>query len=214
MSDMQIRGPLWGGQGTPVPFTAAYSGAQRTADAHGRYADAVLGNRCYYLSVAAAAATAYVGAAGGTPLLAIHNPANSNKTLLGLMVGWSGRVGASAVGNSGLDIWAGVSALPTGSITVPTNARSQARAGSSAVGFVNTALTGSTALALALPLLDYQLIGATPVSQSVTAALFDLAGIVVADPGNQIAIGFTVALTSLTSDIALYWEELPFQPAM
>ena len=214
MSDTQLRGPLWGGQGTAAPFTGTYSGAQRVSDAHGRFTDAVLSGRTFYLSASAATATAYVGAAAGTPLIAVHNPVGSNKTVVGMMVSWAARVGASAAGNGGIVAWAGPSVAPTGTRTNPTNARSQAASGSAVLGFVNAALTGSTALALALPLIEYQMIGATPVSQAIAPCMCDVGGLLVADPGNQIAIGLSAALTSLTNDIAFYWEEIPYQPAM
>ena len=74
MSDLQVRGPLWGGPGVPTPLTSGISGQQRTSDAHGRFLQAVLENRAFMLSGAALAPTAYVGAAAGTPLIAVHNP--------------------------------------------------------------------------------------------------------------------------------------------
>lgn len=210
MSDMQVRGPLWGGPGAPSPLTGGVSGSQRTSDAHGRYLQAVLENRAFYLSAAAAAPTAYVGAAGGTPLLAIHNPTGSNKLFALLMVGFANRATATAAGTTGLNVWSGPSVQPTGTLTPPTSALSAAASGSSARGHVNAALTGSTALALALPLhVHYWATAAGAIS---SPSMFDIGGLVVAAPGNQIAVGLTVIPTTLTADVAMYWEELPYLP--
>jgi hypothetical protein len=209
MSDLQVIGPQYGGLGDFKPLTAGLSGAQRVQDAHGRYLQAVLENRAFYLSAAAAAPTAYVGAGAGTPLLAIHNPLNSGKLLAALLVGNALRVQASVAGETGLALWAGPSAQPTGTKTTPTNALSQITSGSAALGFVNTALTGSTALALALPLMTYY--WATAAAAFLASGLMDVAGIVVAAPGCQIALGLTTVPTSLTDDVALYWEEMPLQ---
>jgi hypothetical protein len=208
MSDLQKIGPDWGGSGTFKPFTSSISGGQRVNDAHGRYLDAVIGNRVFYLSTAAAAPTAYVGAAGGTPLLAIHNPANSNKVLVALMVGIAIRAQATAGPNAGLALWSGPSVLPTGTQTTPTSVFSGAATGSSAKGFVNTAMTGSTALSLAMPLYTYG--WASAAGLIIAPGLLDIGGIVIATPGNQIALGVTAVPTSTTVDVSMIWEEVPF----
>ena len=126
------------------------------------------------------------------------------------MVGFAGRAAATAAGQTGLALWRGPSALPTGTATAPTNVLSAAQAGSGAKGFVNAALTGSTALSLALPLLTHY--WATAASALTAMGLADIGGIVVAAPGNQIALGLTTVPTSLTADVALYWEEVPYLP--
>lgn len=210
MSDLQIIGPQYGSLGAPKPFTAGPSGAQRVQDAHGRYLQAVLENRGFFLSVAAGTVTAYTGGAAGTPLLAIHNPTGSNKLLVPLMVGFAPRAAASAAGQANLEMWSGPSAAPTGTKTAPTNGLSLAGAGSSALGFVNTALTGSTALSFAMALSTYY--WATAAGAFMSPTMFDVAGFAVAAPGNQIALGLTAALTSLTADAAIFWEELPYEP--
>ena len=207
MSDLQVRGPLWGGTGTPSPFTSTFSGAQRVSDAHGRYLDAVLAGRVYFLSAAAVAGTAYVGAAAGTPLLAIHNPAASGKTCGILAVGFAQRATATAAGTTGLVLWSGVSVLPTGTQTTPTSALSLAATGATAKGFSNAALTGSTALTIAMPLHTHY--WATAAAAFSAPSWFDVGGLIVAVPGNQIALGLTVIPTSVTVDVAMYWEEIP-----
>ena len=158
----------------------------------------------------ASGATAYIGAAGGTPLFAVHNPDSSQKILSLLGVGIVGRAAASAAGQTGLALWSGPSVLPTGTVTTPTNVFSKIASGSSGVGFVNTALTGSTALTIALPLWTYYWATAAGAVQS--PGFFDVAGLLVLPPGNQGALGLTVALTSATYDVAMVWEELPYLP--
>ena len=213
MSDLQKVGSDFGGGGTFKPFTAMISGAGRVGDAHGRFLDAVLQGRMFFMSLSAATPTAYVGAAGGTPLLAIHNPANSGKVFAVAMVGYAARGQVTAAGTTALVLWDGPSVLPTGTVTQPKSALSLAQGGS-AIGFSNAALTGSTALTLALPLNSFHIVGATVVSESNVSAIYDVGGLVLATPGNQIAIGMTTVPTGLTCDLAMYWEELPYLPVV
>lgn len=207
MSDLQKIGADWGSAGTFKPFTSGISGAQRITDAHARYLDAVMSGRVWFNGVASTAPTAYTGGAGGTPLLAAHNPLNSNKYLSLLAVGISGRAQASAAGQTGLNLWTGISVQPTGTQTTPRNMFSQQQSGSSMLGFNNTALTGSTGLSLAIPLWTYYWATAAGAIQS--PGFFDIAGLIVIAPGNQVALGLTVALTSATYDAFMIWEEIP-----
>jgi hypothetical protein len=208
MSDLMKVGADWGSAGTFKPFTAGISGTQRVTDGHAKYLDAVAAGRVYVLSTTAAAPTAYVGAGGGTPLLAIHNPINSNKYANLLAVGLAGRAQASAAGQTGLAVWSGVSVIPTGTTTPPTNMLSKVASGSSMRGFINTALTGSTALNLSLPLWTYYWATAAGAIQS--PAFFDCSGLELLAPGNQLAVGLTVALTSATYDVSFIYEELNY----
>lgn len=205
MSELQVVGAIDGTPGVSLPFTSGIDGAQRVQDAHGRYFEAMRSGNAFRLS-ASGAATAYTGGAAGTPLLAIHNPANSGKFLNLLIAGIAGRAAASAAGVVGFNLWSGPSVLPTGTVTPPTNTKSLAASGSGAVGFVNTALTGSTALTLALPLAHYY--WATAAAAFFGPGLFDIGGAILIAPGNQVALGATAALTSATWDVTLIWEEL------
>ncbi len=207
MSDLMTVGAKWGAGGTLAPFTSGTSGAQRTTDAHARYLDAVLAGRVFKLQGASLAPTAYVGAAGGTPLLAIHNPVASGKIASLLCVGVAERVTASAAGTATIAVWSGASVVPTGTFTAATSAYSLAASGSQMLGVVNAAMTGSTALAMAMPLFTYY--WATAAGASIAPGFFDIGGLVTAAPGNQIAIGATVVPTATTWDIVMYWEELP-----
>ena len=182
------------------------TGALIVADGHGKYVEAVLRGNVYFLSVAAAAPTAYVGAAGGTPLLAVHNPTGSNKNIAILLAAAAARVVASATGHTVIELWAGVSVTPTGTQTTPKSALTFA-SGGVGLGFSNTVLTGSTALNLAWPLTSY--FWGTTVGVSTSIAVADLNGLIVLAPGMEVALGATVAPASLTWDAALWWEELP-----
>lgn len=189
-----------------APLRGGVSGELIVGDAHGRYFETVREGNTFYLSTAAAAPTAYVGAAGGTPLFAIHNPINSGKILVLVGVGLALRAIATAAGQTGIIAWSGVSVIPTGTTTPPTNALSQVASGAVARGFVNAALTGSTALTIAMPLATHY--WATAASAFFAPNFFDIGGMVVAMPGNQIAVGVTVVPTTLTVDGAIYWEEV------
>jgi hypothetical protein len=206
MSDMQRVGPVFGTTGSEAPFTAGITGAQRVQDAHGRYMEAVRSGNVYKVSVAGGAATAYTGAAGGTPLIGVHNPPNSGVILAVLAASINGRAQASAAGTVGVNLWAGPSATPTGTVTAPTNLWSLSPAGSAALGFSNTALTGSTALGLMMSLLTYY--WATAAAAAFAPGFFDIGGLIVLAPGNQVTLGATAALTSATYDASLIYEEI------
>lgn len=207
MSDLMVRGPINGGTGTPSPFTASITGAQRVTDAHGAYLEASARGYVYFMSIAAGAPTAYVGAAGGTPLLAIHNPTGSGKVANLLYASAAPRIVASAIGHTAIEIWAGASVTPTGTQTQPRNSASFAQGGE-ILGFSNAALTGSTALNFALALNTY--FWGTSVGQNSSPAVMDLRGLLSLKEGMQAAVGATVALTALTWDVSLWWELVPF----
>lgn len=202
-----IRGPLVGGSGSPSPLTASTTGAQRVTDAHARYFEPVSRGNVYFASVASGAPTAYVGAAGGTPLLAVHNPTGSTKVLVMLAASGLIRVTATGAGTTDLALWAGLSVTPTGTQTTPKNALTFA-SGGVGLGFSNAALTGSTALNLALALNGYY--WATAAGAYSNQGFIDLAGLVVLMPGMQAALGATVVPTSTTWDASLWWEEVPY----
>src|ERR1051326_7041594 len=84
MSDLQVRGPLYGGTGTPSPFTADITGAQRTTDAHARFQEAALRGFLFSAGMTLTAinnATFTTGTLGATctPIIGIWNPMNSGK---------------------------------------------------------------------------------------------------------------------------------------
>jgi hypothetical protein len=209
MSDLMLRGPILGSTGSPVPLTASTTGAQRVTDAHAAYLEAAVRGNIYFMSVAAGAPTAYVGAAGGTPLIGIHNGTGSGKVANLLFAAAAARIVSSGIGHTDIALWAGASVTPTGTTTQPRQSASFAQGGE-ILGFSNTAMTGSTALNLALPLASY--FWGTSVGVSTSPAIMDLRGLIVLKEGMQAALGATVALASVTWDVALWWELVPYLP--
>lgn len=183
------------------------TGELNTSDAHARYQEAVYRGNVYSLSISAATPTAYVGAAGGTPLLSAHNPTGSGKNLVLLGASLGLNASASAAGAVLGNIWVGPSATPTGTAATPVNNLTWAASGSVARGGSNTALTSSTALTNVFPLLSYY--WATAASAAITGtSWFDIAGVIIASPGTQFNLGVTAALTSATWSASLFWEEI------
>jgi hypothetical protein len=74
------------------------------------------------------------------------------------------------------------------------------------LGFSNAALTGSTALNLALVLNHYY--WATAAGATAAQGFIDVNGLIVLMPGMQAALGATVVPTSTTWDASLWWEEV------
>src|SRR4029077_84164 len=119
--------------------------------------------------------------AAGSPLLGVMNPLASakNLVLIGAMIG--NRVASSAAGTVTFNLWGGLSVNPTGTQTNPTNMLSLSSSGSAARGFVNTAMTGSTAITQIMPLATYY--WATAAGAIMTPTFFDIAGMVIIVPG-------------------------------
>jgi hypothetical protein len=191
--------------GNVTPARSDATGALVVADGHGKYVETVMQGNVYFTSVTSASPTAYVGAAGGTPLIAVHNPTGSNKAIA--IIGASGliRVTATGAGTTDLCLWAGASVTPTGSQTSPKNALTFANGGVG-LGFSNAALTASTALNLALVLNHYY--WATAAGATAAQGFIDVNGLIVLMPGMQAALGATVVPTSTTRDASLWWEEI------
>ncbi len=184
-------GPTLASSGSTPVVRLLNDASAGVSDTHGRYQEAVYRGNVYFLNVSAGAPTAFVGAAGGTPLLGIMNPLASTKNLvlLGAMIG--NRVAASAAGTVTFNLWAGVSANPTGTQTNP----------------VNMLTMRSTAIGQVMPLATYY--WATAAAAFMAPTTFDIAGMVIVVPGNLVALGATAALTSATWDATLVWEEVP-----
>lgn len=171
--------------------------------------EAVLRGNVYALTVSGGAATAFVGATGGTPLISIYNPAGSGKNLVVLMASVAGRVAASAAGTVGFNIWGGISVANTGTLTVPTNLLSLAKSGSVAQGSSNAATTSTTAISGNGPLWNLgTYYWATAAAAFAAPLQADIGGALIVVPGNLLALGGTAALTSATYDASLIWEEV------
>jgi len=202
-------GELLGSDGTIQPLRLTRKGGLAAADVQARYQEAVLRGNVYYLAAGAAAPTAFVGAAGGTPLIGVMNPTGSGKVLVFLAASTTITAVPSAAGVVDSQMWAGVSVLPTGTVTAPTNMANQQSTGSIAKGFVNTAMTSSTAINLVTGLSAFWWATAAAGAMA-SSGIVDLAGITVAIPGVLVALGVRTVPTSTTTDAFLMWEEVPY----
>ena len=202
-------GELAGQDGAIQPLRLTRKGALAAADVQARYQEAVLRGNVYFLATGAAAPTAFTGGAGGTPLLGVYNPAGSNKALVFLATSTTITAVPSAAGVVDSELWAGISALPTGTVTAPTNMAAQQSTGSIAKGFVNTAITSSTAINLVTGLSAFWWATAAAGAMA-SSGIIDLAGITVAIPGVLVALGMRTVPTSTTTDAFLMWEEVPY----
>ena len=207
MATIQTQsGPQVITDGVNTTARSGRTGELNTSDAHGRYQEAVYRGNVYNLSVSAATATAYAGAAGGTPLLAAHNPSGSGKNLVLLAASAALSTAASGAGSISLQIWTGPSAAPTGTLVTPINQLIMKSGGSVALGVSNAAMTSSTALTNNFPLWSYY--WATAAAAFGAPSWIDLGGLFVVPPGNMAALGATSALTSAALGACLVWEEI------
>lgn len=177
---------------------------------HGRYYEQAYRGNLFTLSVSTAAAiTAYTGAAGGTPQLAVYNPPNSGRNLVPIQAGYNNVVAASAAGTVSWALWYGPTvAITQTTLTYPVNNYTLNRVGSVAQCFTNIALTSSTALTNAYPIGYYYWATAAGAFQS-GPTFVDINGSFIIPPGTMMALGGSAALTSATWIGSLTWEEVP-----
>ena len=180
------------------------------SELHAPYYEQTYRGNVYTLSVVTAAAiTAYVGAAAGTPMLAVWNPAGSGKNIVVLQANVANAVAASAAGTAAFGLYYGVTAAITqATITYPTHALTQLATNSVAFGFRNVALTASTAATNVLPMGSYYWATAAGAIQTPNAAV-EPKGSILIPPGSYVALGGSSALTSATWIGSLSWEEIP-----
>lgn len=202
MSELQRVGPSFGGTGTAQPFTADFSGGQRVADAHGRYADAARRGNVFVASNTAAQAvsvalnTTYTG-------LCLSNTLGSGKNLELLGVGFALSVAPAAIASlhliGGYSTTAVVHTTPIVGLGVRSTLLSATNLTAASVDSAATIPTPTYLLAL---------------SHGFTAAALpnhnlpylDLGGLIVIPPGGFVCIG---ALTAVTGFGTFVWEETP-----
>jgi len=162
----------------------------------------------YFANLSGGVAAAFTGGAAGQPLIGIYNPANSGKDIIVVQT----RIGVRTTGGTGGSVdfnwYMGQSVLPTAAATAPRNAYSGAQSGSVALTYINTAMTASTAINPIGPVASLGVSTGTA-AQTVFPALDNTQGIVVAAPGNLIAIGAAAALATSSIDCGVIWAELP-----
>lgn len=224
MSDLQVRGPLWGGSGTPSPFTAMTSGSQRVSDSHGRFMDAALGGRLFTFGLSNTALVAANAIATGLtataqPIIGLYNPATSlvNLSVLQAIIQVT-TVANTAVAPGGF-MWVysiGNNGVTSGSS--PINCKTFQSAGSVAKAFaVSTALTGlsnnlaalrSSAIVPAVNAAG----AATAVSLAQGNGVENVDGGLVIPPGGVLGIMCQLATTTINVSVGIVWEEVPNLP--
>jgi hypothetical protein len=202
-------GELLGSDGAIQPIRLLRKGGLAAGDVSARYQEAVLRGNVYYLATGAAAPTAFIGAAGGTPLIGVYNPTGSGKALVFLLTSANPTAVPTAAGVINPELWAGVSVLPTGTVSAPTNMATQQSTGSIAKGFVNTTMTSSTAINLVTGISSFWWATAAA-GAMMSSGIVELAGMLVATPGVLVALGVRTVPTSTTIDPFLMWEEVPY----
>lgn len=225
MSDLQVRGALWGGTGSPAPFTSLQSGAQRVSDAHGRFMDAALQGRLFSTGMTTTAITnaTFTTAtltATCTPIIGVWNPVGSGRNLVILQAKLNAVVTASTATGGGAFVWVastGQSAITTG--LTPLNRFSLTASGSIAKGFASTALTG---LSGSLVVYEASALNGGVVgnfSQVGTAVGFvpgptpatvdNVDGAIIVPPGGVLALLCTTTPVAISVASSLLWEEVP-----
>src|SRR2546425_3365307 len=202
-------GELLGSDGAIQPIRLTRKGGLAPSDVQARYQEAVLRGNAYFLSASAAAPTAFTGAAGGTPLIGVMNPAGSGKALVFLAASTTITAVPSVAGVVDSELWAGVSVVPTGTVTAPTNMAAQQATGSVAKGFVNTAMTSSTAINLVTGLSAFWWATAAAGAMA-SSGIVDLAGIAGGIPRGLGGLRGRTVPTSTSTDAFLMWEEVPY----
>lgn len=207
----QPQGVLGASQksGSPASVNTGWHNELLKSDLLPKYAYLGLLGKVFLLGAPAANPTGFTGGAAGTPLLGVMNPAGSGVNLVFLMAGLTIRTEGTGTAGQDFNLYQGLSVLPTGTVTVPTNTLSQQSSGSAAKGFVNTAMTGSTAINLALPLVSVGVTPGTTATKDQIPGLFDISGLVIAAPGVLVALGASGTGTAASTDSVLYWAELP-----
>lgn len=201
MSDLQVRGPLYGGTGTPSPFTADLTGAQRVTDAHGRYAEAVRRGNVFFAAnqaIATFGATLVTTTALG---MILSNPVNSGKNLE-LLLADLVVTATLAIGQVGISVMP-YSALAVTHTTALTIKNALLAAGPASVANADSGATLPLAPTVARLLAA---VLTTTAGYQQAAGNFDLAGSLIITPGTAAAILSSASLSGLS---AIYWEEVP-----
>lgn len=216
MSDLLVRGAIWGGQSAPTPQTASQSGALRIADAHARFHESSVARRRFLMdsdSITAAAAHATKGALATVKFLnGFYNPAGS-KVLAVIERAKVATVSGTPAGpyfyNYITDLV--INSAATGTIRnaylmSPTSSNS----GSSMTPQTNVVLAAIGGPTTALTQLG--VLGG-PAAIAAGAGLYsadDLVdGAIIIPPGTLFGICATGAGTSHVVQSTLQWEEVP-----
>lgn len=160
----------------------------------------------------AAAISAYIGAAGGTPAIGVYNPVGSGKNLVPLFAGYNNVVAPAAAGSVAWNLYYAATATAitqTASTTYPISQLTLQKGASVAQAFINAALTSGGAANGVIPLGSAYWATAAGAALLTPPSPTDLAGQLIIPPGAYMALGGSAALTSATWQAFLSWAELP-----
>ena len=202
--------PSAGGNNAMMNGRSGQLGDAIVSELHGRYYETTYRGNSFILSVSAATTiTAFTGAAGGTPLIALFNPSGSGRNAVVNKVSVGNAVAATAAGTAAWGLYFGTTAAITqATTTTPWSMSTQLQSGSVMTGFRNVALTSSSAASNVIPLMSYYWATAAGVG-NVTNAVTDLEGSLIIPPGAYVALGASTALSSSQWIGSLQWEEVP-----
>lgn len=227
MSDLQVRGPIVGGAGSPVPFTASIDGSQRVNDAHGRFMDAAIYGRLFtggmtLTSISNVTFTTGTLGATCTPIVGVWNPSTSPVNLVVQQATLGATITALNSTGGGPYVWAvsvGNGAISTGSN--PFNCKTLQQTGSYAKFYAGTALTGLTnnlvvmrGSSLGGGSASNAAFTATAVAMQTTqqGSVENLDGGLIIPPGGVLALLATTTPVALSASSGIVWEELPIVP--
>lgn len=206
MSDLQRVGPVPGGTGTAVPFTADITGAQRITHAHPRYFDPV--SRRAVFSGAIVGQVTTVGLATTYTGLVLSNPPGSPVNLVVHKVGYAFIVAFAA--GSVIGLMTGFNAGTEVTHTTPVTPRNQFFVGASAGGYgkLDSAATLPTAPTLNT-ILGSGLTGAITTAPHIPGGLVDLEGSIILPAGAYCALYTSTASGAAGGAFSFAWEEIP-----
>lgn len=198
------------GDGAALNVRGGKTGDVIVSELHPRYFEATYRNNVFSLSVVTAAAvTAYVGAAAGTPQICLYNPVNSGKNAVIISANAANVVAASAAGTVTWGLYFGpTAAITQATTTAPRSMLTLQAAGSVMTGFINAALTSGTAAVGVIPL-GYYYWATAAGALATSLSLPEVAGQIIIPPGAYAALGGSAALTSATWIGGLVWSESP-----
>ena len=210
-SSYGLIGPTIGSDNTVQQIRMCKQGSQINSNLHALCYEQTYRGNVFSLSVTSAAAiTAYTGGAGGTPQIAVYNPAGSGRNAVMLFANYANVVAASAAGTVAWGIYFGqTAAITQATTTAPTSMVTLATGGSVMTGFRNVALTSGTAAAGVLAVGSYYWATAAAAALVSQPSEIELQGKLIIPPGAYCALGGSAALTSATWIGHLIWEEVP-----
>jgi len=205
MSDLQIRGPLLGSLGAPVPFTASNDGAQRIVHAHARYQEAVYRGNVWLAANQAGAALSNLSAT--CTGFCLTNPAASGKLLVLLGIGLIQTSTATTTANAGIQLAANVNPVAAAVVhTTPLTVRNALLGGSgTSVGLADSAATLPAAPAAIMNLWQPS-VSATATTGIPPLVYIPIDGQIILGQGTVVSLS---ALSAFSVAAHMIWEEIP-----